>query len=78
MCVTYSSPFSPFKTKPVASARTEELPLQSMATHWRSSSLPDMDVAGGERTGGAPPLAAMARGARRDKETGREGAERCS
>ena len=45
--------------------RTEELPLQSMATHGRSSSLPAMDVAGGERTGGAPPLAAMARGARR-------------
>ena len=52
--------------------RTEELPLQSMATHGRSSSLPAMDVAGGERTGGAPPLAAMARGARRDKEEGRE------
>ena len=58
--------------------RTEELPLQSMATHGRSSSLPAMDVAGGERTGGAPPLTAMARGARRDKEAGREGAERCS
>jgi len=58
--------------------RTEELPLQSMATHGRSSSLPAMDVAGGERTGGAPPLAAMPRGARRDKEAGREGAERCS
>src|SRR4051812_45935825 len=46
-----------------------------MATHGRSSSLPAMDVAGGERTGGAPPLAAMApRGARRGtiKEAGRE------
>ena len=59
--------------------RTEELPLQSMATHGRSSPLPAMDVAGGERTEGAPPLAAMARGGgagQRGRE--REGAERCS
>ena len=53
--------------------RTVELPLQSMATHGRSSSLPAMDVADGERTGGAPP---RGNGARR--VAGQRGRERGS
>src|SRR4051812_46371779 len=82
MCIILSPflsklPF-PYVADVAGDERIEELPLQSMATHGRSSSLPAMDVAGGERTGGAPPLAAMAHGARQDKEAGREGAERCS
>ena len=55
--------------------RTEELPLQSMATHRRSSSLPAMDVAGGERTGGAPPPGNGARHAAAGKKRQGEGAE---
>jgi len=51
--------------------QTEELPLPSMATHGRSTSLPAMDVAGGERTGGAPPPGNGARRAagQRGRET---------
>src|SRR3954467_2692431 len=59
MCIILSPFLSklplPYVADVAGGERTEELPLQSMATHGRSSSLPAIDVAGGERTGGAPP-----------------------
>src|SRR3954464_3453740 len=51
MCITYSSPFFSanfllYVADVAGGERTEELPLQSIVAHRRSSSLPAMDVAG--------------------------------
>src|ERR1044071_3302019 len=53
-------------------------PLPPMATHGRSSFLPAMDVAGGERTGGAPPPGNGARRAAGQRGREREQTHGCS